>query len=296
MGIIIKTYRKLPKTMRKTIYDLFLKKTLDIYRTSRFYLLSNMSYFIQPFFSQNEAIKAYAFMKKNGVTTYPGEYLLEYNNMTILLEYDERRSLYFIYHKMKKLYFPRSYSQTRILEIYKSLIVEQNEKSPHRYVNEYSQLKDKVLLDIGAAEGIFSLDTIEYAKRIYLFECDDDWIEALKATFDPWMGKVEIIKKYVGDKNDSEHVTIDTFLADLPSDNIFIKMDIEGAELSALNGAKETFSKKRDLKFSICTYHNKEDKRLISSFLSDHGYLYEFTSGYLFIFWKLRTAIIRSRY
>ena len=52
--------------------------------------------------------------------------------------------------------------------MYKGLLIEQDERSAHRYVVSYSDLRNKVLLDIGAAEAIFALDTIEYVNHTYL--------------------------------------------------------------------------------------------------------------------------------
>ena len=53
----------------------------------------------------------------------------------------------------------------------------------------------------------------------------------------------------------------------------FIKMDIEGAELSALHGATKTLRKYRP-KLAICVYHDLEDFWTIPQFLEglDLGY------------------------
>lgn len=47
-----------------------------------------------------------------------------------------------------------------------------------------------MIADIGSAEGNFSLSNIENVKKVYLFESDKEWIEALEATFRPWRDKV----------------------------------------------------------------------------------------------------------
>ena len=84
--------------------------------------------------------------------------------------------------------------------------------SPHRYLTESFTIgQNDVLADIGAAEGNFSLAVIEKVKKIYIFEYDQEWIEALRATFAPWSDKVEIINKFVSDKNDEYHIRFDTF-------------------------------------------------------------------------------------
>lgn len=52
-------------------------------------------------------------------------------------------------HHGKRLYFGRDMIND-VPEIYKGLLIEQDERSAHRYVVSYSELTDKVLLDIGA--------------------------------------------------------------------------------------------------------------------------------------------------
>ena len=97
-------------------------------------------------------------------------------------------------------------------------------------MDSYEELKGETLLDIGAAEAVFTLDTIDYIDRAYLFECDEAWIEALEATFAPWNDKIMIVRKYVSDVDDDNNITLDTFFQDegRPIDNLFLKMDIEG--------------------------------------------------------------------
>ena len=78
--------------------------------------------------------------------------------------------------------------------VYRGLLIEQDKRSAHRYVDSYEELKGKTLLDIGAAEAIFTLDTIECIDHAYLFECDESWIEALEATFAPYKEKITIVR------------------------------------------------------------------------------------------------------
>jgi len=112
------------------------------------------------------------------------------------------------------------------------------------FLKDIHLLKGKVLLDVGAAEAIFALNAIDLVEKAYLFECEKEWIDALELTFAPWKYKVEIVHKYVSDRNNGNHITIDNFLEEKSKKNLFIKMDIEGYEQAALKGATKTFDDK----------------------------------------------------
>ena len=44
-------------------------------------------------------------------------------------------------------------------------------KSPHSYVNDTFKVEaGDVVLDVGSAEGLFALDNIELATKVYVFE------------------------------------------------------------------------------------------------------------------------------
>ncbi|GHT53561.1 hypothetical protein AGMMS49982_16810 [Bacteroidia bacterium] len=240
-------------------------------------------------------------MGKHGLTHYPYEFMLEYKKLPVECIYDNQSDLYYVMHNGKKLYFKGDTPKDTVFILYLSLLIEQDIRAPHRYVNDYSRLKGKTLLDIGSAEGIFSLDVIELVKHVYLFECDKDWITALNATFAPWKDKITIVEKYVSDINDESNITIDRFLEGKDKSNLFLKMDIEGYEQAALRGAANTLKAVRDLDYSICTYHCPNDAEEIHKTLSDNHFESEFTDG--FFYWgrtvatepRLRKAIIRRK-
>jgi hypothetical protein len=166
--------------------------------------------------------------------------------------------------------------------------------SPHRYVNTYAELAGKTVLDMGAAEGIFALDAVAHARKVYLFECEEEWIEPLRATFEPWREKVEIVQKYVGGSDTDTCVTLDTFMQGREQDNLHLKMDIEGAEQSALQGARNLLANGDSISYSICTYHRGDDARSIAAFFDSLGYSHEFTQGYMYIAPFMRKALCRG--
>jgi Methyltransferase FkbM domain len=289
-------YRNLvPATLRSVIYDQFLGSFLFFVRHFNVHLKSKFTYLFNSIMPKTEANAAWAFIGKHGITSYPAPYSLEYKNKKIDVFLDDAKGLSYVWHNNKKLFFPKSYNSEKIDTLYLSLITEQDERSAHRYVKYYDELKGKTLLDIGAAEGIFSLDTIEQVEKVYLFECEKFWIEALKATFEPWSNKTMVVEKYVGDKSEGIFTTIDDFLEGKSKDNLFLKMDIEGAEQSALKGALKTLKEGNNINLAVCTYHKPEDPVEISEFLKDLGYKYEFTDGMLYWGKRVSKALIRGK-
>ena len=79
--------------------------------------------------------------------------------------------------------------------------------------------------------------------------------------------------------------SIDKFISDNKIEHVdFIKMDIEGAELSALKGLEETIKKFKP-KLAICVYHKGKDifeipEYLISIFPEYNFYLKHNTDGF----------------
>ena len=287
-------YRKfIPLSLRSKIYDAFLGRLLLFKRNFKENAKSKFIFLFHWLLPKTEKNKVYAYMGRYGLTSYPYKYAREYKNIEIAIKYDLDRKLPFVVHNGKKLFFPEFYDAKKITKDYRNLLIEQDIRSAHRYVRSYDELKDKILLDIGSAEGIFALDTIELVSHAYLFEYEDYWFASLEATFAPWKNKVTLVKKFVGEQTNETNTTIDDFLKDKNKDNLFLKMDIEGAEQSALSGSLNTLRSGRNIKLAVCTYHKKEDPGIISNLMSSLGYSFEFTEGFMYWQKRLSKGIIR---
>ena len=205
---------------------------------------------------------------------------------------DNTNGLPYVFHNGKKLYFKRDLL-TSAEVAYRGLLIEQDKRSAHRYVDSYEELKGKTLLDIGAAEAIFTLDTIEYIDHAYLFECDDAWIESLEATFALWKDRITIVRKYVSDVDDDNNITLDRFFQDEGKsiDNLFLKMDIEGYERKALKGAVHILEHGQQIDGSVCIYHLHDDKKVIESELKNFNLKTSIQLGYLYFEKEMRSAL-----
>lgn len=294
--MLAKLYRKIfPASLRDLIYKKFLGKLMHFLRHFNIHLKSKFVFLFQWLLPKTEENKALAFIGCHGLTSYPYPYMLEYKNFNVDVKFDDSIQLPYVIHNNKKLYFPAKMEKEEVFKIYKSLVLEQDSRAAHRYVVNYDELKNKTLLDIGSAEGIFSLDTIENLKHLYLFECEEYWIKPLQATFAPWKEKVTFVKKYVSNAVSEIEITIDEFFKDKEKDNLFFKMDIEGFELKALEGAKDTLRHGKNNQLALCTYHRIGDPEKISKFVSDLGYQYTFSVGLMYWNKRFSKGVIRCK-
>ncbi len=282
-------YRRIvPNKARSILYNFFLGELLFIKRNFKTLFRGKITYLFGFLMKKSEKNQIYSFIGKHGITSYPYKYKLEYDVISIKVYFDKGLNLPYVIHNNNKLYFPEFYSEEKIIKDYKALLIEQDIRSAHRYVKSHYELDGKTLLDVGSAEGVFALDTIDIVKLAIIFECEDYWLKPLKATFAPWLHKVTFVKKYVGDKTDDEFITIDDYFSHKPQNNIFIKMDIEGAERKALEGATSTLKNSTNIQLAVCTYHCKNDPEYIADLMIKNGFSTEFSEG--FMFWKHRLS------
>lgn len=179
------------------------------------------------------------------------------------------------------MYYPENYRFTEKDGSFyiKNLMWEQSEGSPHLYIQKNHDVENgDCIIDAGVCEGNFALKYVDIASHIYLFEMDPIWKEPLTYTFQNYENKVTIVYKAVSDRTKNDECRIDDVVSNRKID--FIKMDVEGAELSAIRGAEHTFCT-NDIKSSICSYHRNGDEKRIREQLEKYGYQTTVSDGYM---------------
>ena len=249
-------------------------------------------YFMKEYKPDSPYLKYYKYIREHGYSRHLYEFKDEYLKMPIDIQKDEKRNLLYVQKDGKRLYFQRNTSPDKIHKYYRALMMEQDQRSAHHYFNNKKNITGKIFIDVGCAEGYTSLEVIEEAKHVYLFEQNELWLEAIKATFEPWQDKVTIIQKYVSNCNSSKEQKLDDFFGEITNEHLFIKMDIEGAERYALAGCEQLFLNCKKIDFAICTYHRSDDEKVISAFLDKHNCTYENQKG--FFRHKIRSVVLRG--
>lgn len=262
-------------------------------------------------YDNSEEIKeVLRFIEEKGIFSYyPYDFTGKYNISKNKVYKIGDSKLKYVIHDGKKLYFKESYKDNYdVAETYTQLLIEQDEKSPHKYKYESAfnpkenSDRDIVFIDLGSAEGIIGLEIIDRISKLIILESQLEWIEALKETFKPWEEKVIIIPKWISEKSNNENITIDEIFMKYikPYVKVIIKIDIEGMEQKALNGAANTL-KRENVIWMVCTYHKKNDYRDFEQIFEEHNFKTEHSDGYMTVieegYWEepyLRRGVIKA--
>lgn len=244
-----------------------------------------------------EIIKILRYLEYNFLLPISNDFISKYKDKNYDIEYDQGKGLFYTLYQNKRMYFARSFqSREQVNEYFKYICAEQDEDSPHKYLTKSFDVPDgAIVIDAGAAEGNFALSIIDRVKKIYLFEPDQDWVEALQYTFCDYMDKVEIINKAISNYQDDGVTTIDDIVKEDKID--FIKMDIEGEEYYALQGASNLLQKSTELRCSICTYHLEFEFEMIKKMMEQRGFEVSSSKGYMWFpsnFDLLRAPVLRK--
>jgi FkbM family methyltransferase len=170
----------------------------------------------------------------------------------------------------------------------------------HRYVSHGTPIvAGDICLDCGACEGTFSLQALEAgAGKVVCLEPSTEMVDCVKKTLSRPIdeGRVVILNAAVGvvegeaqftfdagspfggsiaDTGEISQVKVQTITNICEELNLprvdFVKMDIEGAEIQAIEGALPTL-KRHHPKLAITTYHRAFDYAALRAILTDAGY------------------------
>ena len=182
------------------------------------------------------------------------------------------------------LYYPKDLNPHSLRQV----IVECfNPKNWHYYeIPETRVNTDDIVVDCGAAEGLFAFIIRERCRKVYLIEPLFKFIESLELTFRN-ADNIEIIpyaisdttystkiisndiSSSLSDEGDGEQVEVSTldelfFQKEIPVS--YLKLDLEGYDYKALLGARQLIQKNKP-KIAITTYHDKDHASQIENFL-----------------------------
>lgn len=227
--------------------------------------------------------------KKQRISLLNYDFVDEYSALQVEVLFDMNCQMFYVPYKGRKMYFPKDWDEEKVIHYYRSVVAEQDKRSPHCYTHaDYEISHGDVVVDVGAAEGIFALDIIDMAKKVYLIEADQEWVEALQQTFKDDSEKVKIIRGFADCVAEGERITLDSLLMEEVN---YIKMDIEGYEKPALLGAKRLLQESNQIKCAICAYHCKEDEIWIKDFLKEQGFVTDVSNGYICPDWTVEAYI-----
>ena len=203
---------------------------------------------------------------KNGINMLCSPIEKKYSEYGVSISFDRQRNKFYVNQDGKRLYYCTKYRRKRaVFENYLSMIVEQDEDSPHRYLDPDDDLDAYVMIDCGSAEASLPLKYIDKLKRLYLFEADTKWCEALADTFEPWRDKVKIINGFVGNNNANGYIDLSDFIERQieygiisEDDPIYIKMDIEGMEELVTPTLYSLICSRKNIHLSVCVYHSQD--------------------------------------
>ena len=194
---------------------------------------------------------------------------------------DILKGLYFTEIDGKKLYYNDKNADQAYSKMRAENAMVNSAHSPHLYfTDDFHVNEGDVFCDIGAAEANMALAVVDKCEHVYVFEGDEAWEKAHQGTFAPYMRKTTLVKKMVSDASGEEgFITLDEYFGDAKVD--FLKMNVEGCEMSVLRGAEKVLENNHGIKLLVCTYYKSEDAVEIKAFLEARGFTCEFSEGFM---------------
>lgn len=237
--------------------------------------------------SDAEVLEVMEFLRTSETQMLPYRWVGEYKPEDIAVRRDASGRVRATV-KAASVYFPTALSEDNVAAAVANALAEQDPRSPHAYWwDDLEPRSDDVAVLVGASDGIYALDLVDRVARLYLFEADWDWIDALERTLEPWRHKVVIIPKYVGDQDGESTVTLDAFFAAEGVRPNYLQADVEGGELALLNGARRILAAADRIAVSICCYHHQDDEATLECILHEMGFITHTTAGYMVLWPQL---------
>ncbi len=198
---------------------------------------------------------------------------------------------------LKNLSQPLFYPRVMNLKALYQVIVESFEPNDWHYyeAKETKAKANDIVVDCGAAEGLFGLLACQKCKKLYLVEPMPLFIESLKKTFKN-ITNSEILEYGLSDQPKDAYISSNGISSSINNsgngkkikletlDNLFykrqlpvtyLKVDVEGCEMELLRGGYETIKKNKP-KIAITVYHRENDVLVIEKFLKSINPDYKF--------------------
>ncbi|MDX5477730.1 MAG: hypothetical protein LPJ98_04680 [Cyclobacteriaceae bacterium] len=226
------------------------------------------------------------FIINNGVWVFPYPFIYNYINRKVSVFYEE--GFPFVFFEGKKMFFKKGWGKEKVEIYFNDISCEQDVESPHKYCTDtFQPSNNSILLDIGSAEGNFALEYVEKVKKVYVFERDQEWVHALNMTFSKFLNKVNIVQKNIGCEDSGSTISLDSFPV-LYNEELFIKVDADGAELEVLKGMDVILRRGTNIKIAICTYHRQYDYMILDNFLRSYNFRTDFSKNKMLFYFDKR--------
>ena len=202
----------------------------------------------------------------------------DYKTLYPQIFYSEKAQRFYIVHKNRKIYMKKGMNKEQTARCINALLREQDKESAHCYrLDELELTGDEVVVDAGIAEGFVTTELLDRVKKIYAFDINPDWLDALKWTFAD-TDTVVVVPKGLGETVSEGFTTLDEYFKGEKVDLIKADIDSPGAECEMARGGVETFRNAK--KAIICTYHHQNDAHEMKKFFEELGFATKFSKGF----------------
>ena len=237
-----------------------------------------------------KVLRYYLSTRNNVSLTEMSGYFFSPSYKSIANRFIEKKELEQSYYKVSlkgvqdPMYYPAGHNMH---SLYQVIVESFDPKNWHYYEIAQTRVEPHdIVVDCGAAEGLFALIVHRRCKKVYLIEPLAKFVESLKKTFEK-ADNVEIIPVAISDASfktniisndissslsanaegqEVEVTTLDKLFHDKGLAVSYLKMDLEGYDYKALLGAEHLIRRNRP-KIAVTTYHEKTHADQIGAYL-----------------------------